>query len=102
MIAKLANYFRETARKIHSEFSRKHKEEVPEVTMPVPTFSLTGIFIEEIIKCFAKRIASGFGIPLRILLKRAKKSNQRKRAKAKARQLMKRGYYNRVKQTLSL
>lgn len=102
MIAKLANYFRETARKIHSKFSRRQKEEVTEVIMPVTPYLSTGISTEEIIDCLAKRIALCFMIPLEKLLKRGKMPNQRKRAKAKARQLMIRGQYNRVKRTISI
>jgi len=102
MIAKLANYFRETARKIHSKFSGQQKEEKPEVIKPVLPILLPGVSYGDVIKHIQNQMALCCMIPLEKLFKKGKQPNQRKRAKAKARQLIRRGQYNRVKRTISI
>lgn len=101
MIAKVINYFRELARRIYSIHDRQQVV-MPGLIVTVNPPLLTGISTEEIMEHFRKRMARGFGISLEKLFKSDKKPNQRKRAKAKARQLMRRGRYYHVKRTISI
>lgn len=85
MIAKVINFFRELVQRIYSKRNRK-QEVMPGLIVTVNPPLLTGISTEEIMERFRKRMERSFGIPLEKLFNSAKKPNQRKRAKAKARQ----------------